>query len=168
MQGEGALQRGAFGHQRRSGALRWPPFGCNGERKGRKRIRPTAQSKHCLPRGLGRKCLPCASGRRRPPYSYSRGMNQAGRRAYEAPRTRLIHTSASCAISIVSKGSLRLDEEGNTRRSGYEYDPLPRDGWRKTFEPGRCAGDRNEYSRCGPLRDLHYKAFADPRLACSQ
>ena len=64
MQGEGALQRGAFGHQRRGGALRWPPFGCNGERKGRKRIRPTAQSKHCLPRGLGRKCMHCASGRR--------------------------------------------------------------------------------------------------------
>lgn len=57
---------------------------------------------------------------------------------------------------------------GNTRRAGYEFAAHPLDGYLEMFEPERCAGDRNEYSRCRPASGLHYKAFADSRLACSR
>ena len=48
------------------------------------------------------------------------------------------------------------------------HTPPSRDERKQKFEPERCAGDRNEYSRCRPRSGLHYKDFADPRLACSR
>jgi len=82
-----------------------------------------------------------------PLYRLPRVMNRRGGEPHEAPRTRLFITLRRRWISLERGNRQELDERGNTRRSGYELAPLRLDGWPKDFEPERCAGNQNEYSR---------------------
>ena len=78
---------------------------------------------------------------RRAPYSYSRVMKQAGRRARFSSPHPPVHNSARPPISVVNNWQLRFDKDGISRRSGYEHEPPPCDGQGKIFEPERCTGD---------------------------
>jgi hypothetical protein len=113
----------------------------------------------------------CHGGCYPAPYSTSRVMNQAGRRAPRSSPHPPVHNSAAKAdegLLVMASSCGEHVGFGRTRTAPLRIaGSCPRDGFGANFERERCAEVQQRILQMKTCERTHYTVFAGPRPACS-